>query len=155
MTTYDKRRLFRLYGDGKSYVLSSQLIDEKLQIKLVDSSVCLNKISNEEWQLMTQSKTNSVRSASYSLMTESYGCLGLMSVSLMPTQSGQDETSSGMQHCLLFVKDAVSVGFIRKVEIMKITDVFLLPMFSDINSNVYAQQSNQSNSNYFNDLRYL
>lgn len=151
MTSYDKRRIVRLYGDGKSYVLSSQLVDEKLQIKLVDSAICLNKLSADEWQQMTQSRTNSVRSASFTLTGDSYyGCLGLMSTSL--TGATGDESNAGMQHCLLFVKEAVSVGSIRRVEIMKITDVFLLPMFSDINSNVYSQQSN-SNSNYFNDLR--
>lgn len=152
MTSYDKRRIIRLYSDGKSYVIASQLVEEKLQLKLVDSAVCLNKINAEEWQAMI-SKTNSVRSAGYSLMNESYGCLGLLSTSM-----SNNDDSAGMQHCLLFVKDAISVGAIQKFEIMKITDVYLLPIFSDINSNVYAQQSGSSASNsnsvnYFSDLR--
>jgi synaptojanin len=174
MTTYDKRRIVRLYGDGKSYVITSQHIDEKLQIKLVDSAVCLNKLMPDEWNALT-TKTNSVRSASYSVMLEAYGCLGLMSTSLSTTTttSNDDQSSnsnSSMQHCLLFVKEASLVGTIRKFEIMKITDVFLLPIFSDVNSNIYSQQQQQqqsfnntntntnntqinSNISYFNDLR--
>lgn len=155
MTSYDKRRIIRLYSDGKSYVIASQQVEEKLQIKLVNSAVCLNKINADEWQAMI-SKTNSVRSAGYSLMNESYGCLGLLSTST--SVSSSNDENADMQHCLLFVKDAISVGAIRKFEIMKITDVFLLPIFSDINSNVYAQQttgsSNANSVNYFGDLKY-
>ena len=145
MSTYDKRRIFRVYTYDKSYVLTSQSIEnERLQIKLVESSVCLNKLSIDEWNSMTQSKTNSVRSPSVALVFDSYGCLGLLSVSMQQIQQYQqmqsnqsqqqqqqqqlqynnsqsnfytknnfnlnESANANMQHYLLFVKDAVSVG---------------------------------------------
>jgi hypothetical protein len=159
--SYDKRRILRLYGDGKSYVLSSQLIEnEQLQIKVVDSTtVCLNKLTTDEWASM-KSKPNSVRSASFTLIAEYYGCLGLFSTinpAMQNRISSGDDLTNMQQHFLIFVKEANSVGTIRKFDILRITDVFILPLCSDINSNIYNQQPNSnpnSNLNYHNEIKY-
>ena len=152
MSVYDKRRILRVYSDGKSYVISSQLIEnEHLFIKLVDSNVCLNKINNEEWASM-KSRTNSVRSASFGLILESYGCLGMLSTGNASMQRvvGMDETGN----FLIFVKEASLVGTIRKFEIIRITDVLILPMFSDANNSAYGQQQNTNgNLNYHSDIK--
>ena len=188
MSTYDKRRIFRVYTYDKSYVLTSQSIEnERLQIKLVESSVCLNKLSIDEWNSMTQSKTNSVRSPSVALVFDSYGCLGLLSVSMQQIQQYQqmqsnqsqqqqqqqqlqynnsqsnfytknnfnlnESANANMQHYLLFVKDAVSVGSLGKVDILKITDLFILPLTNDSNMNNQNLNNNQINTGYINEIR--
>ena len=95
MSTYDKRRIFRVYTYGKTFVLTSQAIEsERLQLKLVESTVCLNKLSVEEWYSMTQSKTNSVRSPSFALAFDCYGCLGLLSISMQQIQQFQANQSN-------------------------------------------------------------
>ena len=124
MSNYDKRKIIRLYGDGKSYVITSNAIEnEKLQIKIVDSAICLTKLSSDEWLNLTQFRTNSVRSASFSLMLDSYGCLGALST--------VSPVTSNLIHYLLFVKEATCVGTVKKCDIMKITDVFILPLNLD------------------------
>ena len=157
MSSYDKRRILRLYGNGKNYVLASQAIEnEKLLIKVVDSGICVNTITNDEWNSM-QSKTNSVRSASYSLVLDAYGCLGLMSTSLgLNTNGKSQDSANNMLYYLVFVSNAASVGTIRKFDILRITDVHLIPLNSDVNSGIYTQQinSSNSNSNFVNELRY-
>ena len=128
MSGYDKRRILRVYSDGKTYVLVSQLIeDQKLQIKIFENQVCVNKLTNEEWEQM-RPKTNS--RSSFVLLNEAFGCLGMLSTS-------HDE------HSLLFVKDAVSVGTIRKFDILRVTDICVLPLSNEININaIYQQQNN-------------
>lgn len=127
MSGYDKRRILRVYSDGKTYVLVSQLIeDQKLQIKIFENQVCVNKLTDEEWDQM-RPKTNS--RSSFVLLNEAFGCLGMLSTS-------HDE------HSLLFVKDAVSVGTIRKFDILRVTDISVLPLTSDININMMYQQQN-------------
>ena len=128
MSAYDKRRILRVYSDGKTYVLVSQLIeDQKLQIKIFENQVCVNKLTNEEWEQM-RPKTNS--RSSFVLLNEAFGCLGMLSTS-------HDE------HSLLFVKDAVSVGTIRKFDILRVTDICVLPLSHEININaIYQQQNN-------------
>ena len=140
MTHYDKRRILRVYANERTFVLKSELIEsERLQIRLVENSVCLNKLTTEEWQSMTQSKTNSVRSPSAAHVFDSYGLLGLLSISMQQIQQYQQQQSSApqqqsptnfytkpnfnlnesananMQYFLLFVKDATSVGTLGKV----------------------------------------
>ncbi len=147
MFTYDKRRIIRLYSDGKSYVLTSQLIENQtLHIKLVDSCVCINKITNDEWMAMKQrSGINS-----FSLINESYGCIGILTIA-------SDERASSYLNSLIFVKEAVSVGSIRKFDIIRITDVFILPLQAEINTYMYQQQQSNSNtkesSGQHNDVR--
>ena len=154
MSNYDKRRIFRVYTYGKSYILSSQAVEnEKLQIKTSqDSLLSLNKFSQEEWNSLTQSKTNSVFSPSISLAFDAYGCLGLLSTSDgQPYNSTKDDGSS-MQHYLLFVKEVISVGQIKRFEIMKITDVAILPL----NAESYANNNQQAItpfSGYINDIK--
>ena len=148
MSSYDKRRIVRLYGNGKNYVLASQAIEnQKLLIKVDESAVCVNTISHDEW-LSMQPKTNSVRSTAYSLVLDAYGCLGLLSTSLAQISNGKSHDSTHMLHYLVFVNNAMSVGTIRKFDILRITDVILIPLNADINSNVYAQQANNPNLNY-------
>ena len=160
MSNYDKRRIFRVYTYGKSYILSSQAIEnEKLQIKPNDGVISLNKLSTEEWNSLTQSKTNSVNSPSVGLAFETYGCLGLLSTSdgqpNTPKASDPTGTTSNMQHYLIFVKEVVSVGTIKKFDIMKITDVIVLPLTNDFYANNYNQQTNMQNPtvNYVNDIK--
>lgn len=145
MSLYDKRRIQRLYSDGKSYVLSSQMIeDHNLHINLTqDSQVCANKITQEEWSSMKQR-------SKFSLLNEFYGCFGMLSTT-------SDERNLNVQHCLIFVKEAVSVGTIRKFDIIRVTDVYILQLAHDINVNFYSQQqpgqSTNTSSNQHNDLR--
>lgn len=76
MTTYDKRKTFKIYTDGKNFVLSSNLIEnEKLLINVSDSILHLNKIINDEW-LVIQSKSN----RPYVNLIDSFGCLGLLTL---------------------------------------------------------------------------
>ena len=47
MSTYDKRRVFKLYSDGKNYILTSQQIEnEKLLLKITqnENKLYLNTI---------------------------------------------------------------------------------------------------------------
>lgn len=156
MSNYDKRRIFRVYAYGKSYILSSQTIEnEKLQIKTSpDSLLSLNKLSQEEWNSLTQSKTNSVHSPSCSLAFDAYGCLGLLSTSDGQSYNSSKDDGANMQHYLIFVKEVISVGQIKRFEIMKITDVTILPL----NAESYAynnQQMNNPFSGYINDIKYV
>ena len=145
MSLYDKRRIQRLYSDGSSYILTSQLIEEQnLHIKLTsDNQVCANKIAQEEWTSMKQKSR-------FTLLNEFYGCLGLLSTT-------SDERNLNIQHCLIFVKEAVSVGTIRKFDIIRVTDVYVLPLATDINVNMYSQQSMgqsvSTSSSHHNDIR--
>ncbi len=154
MSNYDKRRIFRVYTYGKSYILSSQAIEnEKLQVKISqDSLLSLNKLSLEEWNSLTQLKTNSVYSPSCSLVFDAYGCLGLLSTSDgQPVNSAKDDGAS-MQHYLIFVKEVISVGQIKRFEIMKITDVAILPL----NAESYSYNNQQMTtpfSSYINDIK--
>jgi hypothetical protein len=74
MTNYDKRRSFKLFSDGKNYVLSSQFIEkEKLLISVINTELYLHKISNNEW-LEIQNKSKFIP------IVDSYGCLGLLTL---------------------------------------------------------------------------
>lgn len=70
------------------------------------------------------------------------------------TRSAANATSSvnttSMQYFLIFVKEAESVGTLKQSEIMRITDVFILPLNTDLNTNSYATQSLR---NYIEDVR--
>ena len=154
MSSYDKRRIFRVYTYGKSYILSSQAIEnEKLQIKTsADSLLSLNKLSQDEWNSLTQTKTNSVYSPSCGLAFDAYGCLGLLSTSDgQPYNAGKEE-GANLQHYLLFVKEVMSVGTIQKFEIMRITDVAVLPLNSESFTN-YNQQNVNPFSSYLNEIK--
>jgi phosphatidylinositol-bisphosphatase len=171
MSAYDKRRIFRVYTYGKSYILASQLIEhEKLQIKALDSTISLNKISADEWSLMTSSKTNSVKSPSFGMAFDAYGCLGMLSISTQQLQQQQTpqqqqqqpqsqfynqsppkEDSAAMLHYLIFVKEVISVGTIKKFDIMKISDVTVLPLNAD--SNPQLNYLNQTYMNYINEIK--
>lgn len=159
----------RVYTFGNSYVLASDSVkDEKLQIRMTKSTVCINNISNEEWSSLTDSRTNSVTSPSFANVFTGYGFLGLLSTSLdqtqpmqvfqqqqQPTQSQYSDDSASMQHFLLFVKDATSVGTVRSFEFMRITDIFVLPLNDDSNSYNLSQQSNgqYQASDFINEIR--
>ena len=160
MSNYDKRRIFRVYTYGKSYILSSQSVEnEKLQIKTNESNVVsLNKLSTEEWNSLTQSKTNSVRSPASGLAFEAYGCLGMLSTSSDGQQfSSNNFDAANLQHYLIFVKDVISIGTIKKFDIMKITDVIVLPLNVDNYADYQNQPANNQNlsANYINDIKYL
>lgn len=165
----------RVYSLGNSYVLSSDCVkEEKLQIRMTNNAVCVNSLSNDEWSQLTNSQTNSVLSPSYANVFTGYGCLGLLSTSIEQSQIYQQQMqqnqniqmqqlnkkkneSAPMQHYLLFVKEAQSVGTVRSFEIMKITDVFILPLIDDSNYNYYNQQAaNMSlDTDFINDMRKL
>jgi synaptojanin len=156
--SYDKRRIIRLYGDTKSYVLTSQAIEnEKLQIKCVDASVCLNKMSNDEWLAMTQMRTNSIRSATYSLILDSYGCLGMLSTAIF--SSPNEESANNVQHFLIFVKEAQCVGTLKKFDIMRITDVYVIALNGgaeltmNINSGQQTSGGGNNYASYMNELK--
>ncbi len=189
MSGYDKRRIFRVYACGKSYVLASQLVeDEKLLLTMLDNAeFCLNTISTDEWtQMKDKMGTNSVRSPSYGTVLEAFGCLGLLSISTQQMQhynhqqqqqqhhhhhhhhhqSSQrsarvtDAPGASMHHFLVFVKEALSVGTIRQCEVMKITDVLILPLTADQNGPISPNSSNSGGGGsaagtqgYLNDIR--
>jgi hypothetical protein len=145
MTSYDKRRVFQLLGDGKTHVLTSKFIkNERLQIRVLDSEICLNKIDNDEWTNMTKNRTNSVRSSSFSILFESFGCLGLLSI---PKMNHHYQQSSNMHHFLFFVNQAASIGTIYNTEVMRITEVNFIELetnYKDNNSPIY---------NYVNEIK--
>ena len=165
MSSYDKRKIYRLYGDGKTYVVSSLANEaQKLQIRLVNSSVCITKMTGEEWEAQTKNRTNSIRSASFSLLLDSYGCLGILSTPSLTIgfqqQINPNTPSSTMHHILILVKDAANVGQIKKCDSLRITDVYLLPLNTEdshltnnINANLNSNSSQTSNYGYLNDVR--
>jgi hypothetical protein len=64
---------------------------------------------------------------------------------------------TSMQYFLIFVKEAESVGTIKQSEIMRITDVFILPLnvdpsFNNLNQQNYYQI--QSLRSYIDDIRF-
>jgi hypothetical protein len=160
--------------------------DEKLQICCSETSINVNQLSTDEWTNLIQSKTNSVSSPSAACVFNGYGCLGLLSTTLKDIQeyqgfnnqlsyveqqltNSQNEISQNMktkqhhtsqqtpsQYFLIFVKEAESVGTIKQSEIMKITDVFILSLNTDL-SNSYQNQQNyneiQSLRTYIDDIR--
>jgi hypothetical protein len=74
MSSYLKRQSFRLFSDGKNYLLSSQFIkNEHLLINVINNELYLNKVSDEEW-LQIQSKSRFVA------ILDSYGCLGMLTL---------------------------------------------------------------------------
>jgi phosphatidylinositol-bisphosphatase len=171
MSNYDKRRIFRVYTYGKSYILSSQANEnEKLQLKISnDSLLSLNKLSHEEWLSLTQQR-NTTNSGGFvaqtcSLAFDSYGCLGLLTTSDtgQPINANDEHAASHMQHYLLFVKEVVSVGVVKKFEIMKITDIAICPLsfvdsYNQPQQQQYGGQANASSSSqpfssYINDIK--
>lgn len=166
----------KVYSYNNSYILSSDAVkDEKLRISVCNSTICVNSLSTEEWNSMIESRTNSVSSPSYANIFSGYGCLGLLSTSIdqtmqpmqvfqQPVQAIQQQQSpqvksdsAPMQYYLLFVKDAASVGTVRSFEVMRITDIFVLPLNNnnENNYNMYNQQVNyQSQSvDFVNEIR--
>ena len=74
MSNYLKRQSFRLFSDGKNYLLSSQFINnEHLLINVINNELYLNKVSNEEWSHI-QLKSRFVA------ILDSYGCLGMLTL---------------------------------------------------------------------------
>ena len=182
MSIWNKNSLIRVYAFGKSYVLSSETYkEEKLQVCCTqDGSICLSPVSADEWNTLIQSKTNSVSSpCAAACVFNGYGCLGLLSTSIEQIQqemhqtnqqselgsetttagdtSSSSSSSASMQYFLIFVKEAESVGTIKQAEIMRITDVFILPLNTDLNTNTYSSQQNysqiQSLRVYIDDIR--
>jgi hypothetical protein len=141
-------RLVRVYSFGNSYVVSSDFVkNEKLQIRITESaSICINRISLEEWESMCKSKsnTNSVSSPPISTVFSGYGCLGILS---LPNEM-QPKDNDTLNY-LIFVKEATSVGNARNFEIMRINDVFILSLNeSNINNYVNYQQNSNQMQNY-------
>ena len=199
MSIWNKNNLIRVYACNGSYVLHSENNkEEKLQIAITKSttSICVNQLSNDEWNSLIASKTNSVSSPSAACVFNGYGCLGLLSTSMYQIQQEvqqqleqqqqqknnnsknnfnddinmnqmnhqqqanrqiQQQQLSGMQYFLIFVKEAESVGTVKNSEIMRITDVFILPLNTDLNTNTYTSQQNynqvQSLRTYIDDIR--
>ncbi|CAF0792552.1 unnamed protein product [Brachionus calyciflorus] len=162
----------KVYAFGNSYILSSDCVkDEKLQIRMTNNSVCVNSLTNDEWNQLTNAQTNSVMSPSFASIFTGYGCLGLLSTSVDQTNQFQQTNviqmqqinnrkndSASMLHFLLFVKDAQSVGTVRSFEIMKITEIFALPLNDDSNYNYFNQSGNNNqnvNSDFISDIRKL
>ncbi len=170
MSSMQRKRHLRVYTHENGYILASEAIDhEKLQIKVAtDTTLCLNKLSSEEWNMMTQNRTNSVRTPSLAMAFDSYGCLGILSITMQQLQQfqqfqlssqqmqqqqqfylqnlakkGEDSGAANMQHFLLFVKEVESINTIRNYEIFRIVDVLVLPLNTEPGFNAY----NQANSN--------
>lgn len=142
----------RVYSFGNSYILSSDYIkDEKLEIRVIKNSLCINILTSNEWDQIVDSQTNSILSPSAANVFTGCGCLGLLSTS--NDQARPNDKSASIQHYLIFVKDAQSVGTYRSFEFLKITDIFVLPVFED--SSYYSTTSNfaASNSEFINDLK--
>lgn len=137
----------RVYSLGRNYVLSSDFIKEKIEIRVINNTICVSSLSIDEWKQLTDSQTNSVMSPSFANVFTGYGCLGVLSTPLDQSQIYQQ--SSLMQHYLIFVKDAQSVGTYRKFEFMKIIDIFVLPLIEDASS----QNFNSVNFDFINDLK--
>jgi synaptojanin len=143
MSVYDKRRAYKLYSDGRNYVLNSQYIDnEKLLFRVVNSQLYLNKITNDEWNKLLSSKL-------YSVITESYGCLGLLS-----------QKEPKREYYLVFVKDAASIGVVKETEVFRVTDVFFIHLSNETssyertaNDDILENNSLNTNSAHFVDVK--
>lgn len=141
MSSYLKRQTSRLYTDGKNYVLSSQFIkNEHLLITVMGNELFLNKICDEEWQLL-QSKSR------YVTIIDAYGCLGMLTLEgnfefelkSMPKQPALLSIilDNFKEFILLFAKEATSVSLIGKFEILRIADIFA------VNLNITSQNPDE------------
>lgn len=137
----------RVFSFGRSYVISSDFINEKIEIRVINNAICINSLSNDEWKQLTDFQTNSVMSPSFANVFTGYGWLGILSTPIDQSQTYQQSTL--MQHFLIFVKDAQSVGTYRTFEFMKIIDIFVLPLIEDPNS----QNFNSVNFDLITDLK--
>lgn len=148
----------RIYAYGRSYVLSSEFIKtEKLQIKMVDSAIVINRLTADEWETMTKNRTNSVmNSGSLTNIFIGYGCLGILTLpndaSTLSFHNQQQPVpiKDDSQNYLVLVKDATSVGNIKTFDMMRINDVHFLPLNDLASAGSYSQQQNfqYQNTNY-------
>ncbi len=168
MSTYDKRRTFKLYSDGRTNILTSQQAENENLLIRVTASDCklyLNKITDAESESI-QSKS----SRPFVNLVDSYGCIGLFKppisrgswsfwilrtqVQILRKKVSLIDAREGHDYYLIFIKDAQSINSIGKTDILRISDVYIVYLNQTDDYMQYSTNLN-NNSSYFVEIRYL